>query len=108
MKSDKYLYLKTSCLFVLSVLFCFVCHVEISQTVSPPVTFLVSLESSQRGEVHGLGFVAFRPIVGKILNFKVIYEPKTLGKYFYFDFDCGNGTGHTTLNLSFSVVVPIV
>jgi hypothetical protein len=40
-------------------LFCFVCIYEIHQTGMLQVAFSVSLESSQGGGVHQLGFMAF-------------------------------------------------
>ncbi len=43
----------------LFVLFCFVCTYEIHQTGMLQIAFLVSLESSQGGGVHRLGFMAF-------------------------------------------------
>jgi len=49
--------------------FCFVCLV--SQTICPPLTCLVPSESPRRGGVHGLCFVVFGPMMGKLLNFKV-------------------------------------
>jgi len=51
---------------------CFVCHNEISRTMCPLVACLVPSESPRRGRVHGLGFVAFGPTMGKLLNFKVL------------------------------------
>jgi len=38
------------------------------------VALLVPLERSLQGGVHRLCFVAFGPLVGKLLNFKVFYE----------------------------------
>jgi len=49
----------------------FVCHVEISWTICPPVMCLVPFESPRRGGVHMLCFVAFGPMVENLLNFKV-------------------------------------
>jgi hypothetical protein len=46
---------------LLRKVFCFVCHVEISQTTTPPSTHLVPLESPQWGRVHPCGFGMFRP-----------------------------------------------
>jgi hypothetical protein len=40
-------------------LFCFVCHVEISQTIVPLAMLLVTLENPQQIEVHGVGFIMF-------------------------------------------------
>jgi hypothetical protein len=51
-------------------LFCFVCTDEIHQTGMLQITFLVSLESSRGGGVHGLGFMAFGLAVQKFLNIK--------------------------------------
>jgi len=63
---------------VTSWVFCFVlfCHSEISQTVCPRVMYLVPSESPWGGGVHRLYFVAFRPTVGKLLNFKVLMSYK--------------------------------
>ncbi len=43
-------------------LFCFV----VMRSTEP--VFLVSLESSQRGGMHGLGSITFGPAVQKLLN----------------------------------------
>ena len=51
------------CLFVLF------CYVEISQTVHPPAAFLVSSESSRRGGVHKVCFVAFGLYGVKVMDF---------------------------------------
>jgi hypothetical protein len=47
----------------LFVLFCFVCTYEIHQTKMLQIMFLVSLESSRGGGVHGLGFPTFGLVV---------------------------------------------
>jgi hypothetical protein len=52
----------------LFVLFCFVCTDEIHQTGMLQIAFLVSLESSRRGGVHGLGSMVFGLVVQKFLN----------------------------------------
>ncbi len=44
------------------------CSYEIHQTGIPQIAFFVSLESSRRGWVHGLGFMAFGLAVEKLLN----------------------------------------
>jgi hypothetical protein len=44
---------------------CFVCTNEIHQTGMLQIAFLISLESSQGGGVHGLGFMAFGLAVQK-------------------------------------------
>jgi len=49
----------------------FVCYDEISQTMRPPIAFLVTLESSWRGGVHGLGFVVFQLVVRKLWILKL-------------------------------------
>jgi hypothetical protein len=49
-------------------LFCFVCHVEISQIMGPLVGLLVPLESPWWVEVHWVGFIIFPLTVGKLLN----------------------------------------
>ncbi len=49
-------------------LFCFVCTYEICQTGVLYITFLVSLESSWRERVHGLGSMTFGLVVQKFLN----------------------------------------
>jgi hypothetical protein len=46
-------------------MFVFVCIDEIHQTGMFQITFLVSLESSQAGGVHWLGFMAFGLVVQK-------------------------------------------
>ena len=43
-----------------------------------------------------LGFVKVGPIVGKLLIFEVFYELKKLKNSFYFCFECGNDTGHSS------------
>jgi hypothetical protein len=43
----------------LFILFCFVCTYEIHQTGMLQIVLLVSLESSEGGGVHWLGFMAF-------------------------------------------------
>jgi hypothetical protein len=48
-------------------LFCFVCHVEISQTTALHAMLLVSLESSQWVGVHRLGLRPFGGMVWKLL-----------------------------------------
>jgi hypothetical protein len=48
-------------------LFCFVCHVEISQTTALHAMLLVSLESSQWVGVHWLGLRLFGAMVWKLL-----------------------------------------
>jgi hypothetical protein len=49
---------------------CFVlfCSYEIHQTGMFQIMFLVSLESSQQGWVHGLGSMMFGLVVQKFLN----------------------------------------
>jgi hypothetical protein len=59
-----YLWKKVVCLF------CFVCTNEIHRTKMLQIVFLVSLESSQWGGVHHLGFMAFGLVVQKLLNIK--------------------------------------
>jgi hypothetical protein len=51
-------------------LFCFVsfCNYEIYRTRMLQIMFLMSLESSGRGGVHGLGSMAFGLAVQKFLN----------------------------------------
>jgi hypothetical protein len=49
-------------------LFCFVSPDEIHRTGMLQIVFLVSLESSQGGRVHQLGFMAFGLVVQKFLN----------------------------------------
>jgi hypothetical protein len=51
-------------------LFCFVlfCSHEIHQTRMLQIMFLMSIESSQRGGVHGLGSMTFGLAVQKVLN----------------------------------------
>ncbi len=44
------------------------CTYEIHRTGMLQIVFLVSLESSQRGGVHGLGFMTFGLVVQKFLN----------------------------------------
>jgi len=61
---------------MLFVLFCFVCHVEISRTVHPPVACLVLSESSRRGRVHMLCFVGLGITVEKLWIFKVFMSYK--------------------------------
>jgi hypothetical protein len=48
-------------------LFCFFGY-EIHQTGMLQIVFLVSLESSRQGRVHGLGSMAFGLAVQKFLN----------------------------------------
>ncbi len=48
-------------------LFCFYTY-EIHQTGMLQIVFLVSLESSQQGGVHGLGCMTFGLVVQKFLN----------------------------------------
>jgi len=43
----------------LGCLFCFVCYVQISQTMHPPVALFLLSEWPQRGGVHKLGFMVF-------------------------------------------------
>jgi len=57
-----YLWRKVVCLF------CFVCTHEIHQTGMLQITFLVSLESSQRGWVPQLGSMTIGLVVQKFLN----------------------------------------
>jgi hypothetical protein len=54
------------------VLFCF-CSYEIHQTRMLQIVFLVSLESSQQGEVHGLGSMTFG---AKVLEYWLISSLK--------------------------------
>jgi hypothetical protein len=49
-------------------LFLLFCTYEIHPTGMLQITFLVSLESSQGGGVHGLGSMAFGHAVQKFLN----------------------------------------
>jgi hypothetical protein len=49
-------------------MFVLVCTDEIHQTGMLQIAFLVSLESSQAGGVHQLGFMVFRLVVQKFLN----------------------------------------
>ncbi len=49
-------------------LFCFVCTNEIQRTRMLQITFLISLESSCQGGVHGLGSMVFGLVVQKFLN----------------------------------------
>ncbi len=49
-------------------LFCFVCSYEIHQTRTLEIVFLVSLESSPQGGVHGLGSMTFGLVLQKLLN----------------------------------------
>jgi hypothetical protein len=44
------------------------CSYEIHQTIMLQIVFLMSLESSQRGGVHGLGSMMFGLVVQKFLN----------------------------------------
>jgi len=53
---------------------------------------LVPSESSRRGGVHGLGFVAFGPTVEKLCIFKVFMSYKNFKNNFYLHFACGNDT----------------
>jgi hypothetical protein len=48
--------------------FSFVCTYEIHQTGMLQITFLVSLESSQREGVHGIGSMVFGLVGQKFLN----------------------------------------
>jgi hypothetical protein len=48
-------------------LFCFVCHVEISQTTTFHVALSISLESSQWEGVHQLSLKLFGAIMWKLL-----------------------------------------
>jgi hypothetical protein len=54
--------MKEGCLFVLF------CTDEIHRNGMLQIAFLVSLESSRRGGVHGLGSMAFGLMVQKFLN----------------------------------------
>jgi len=67
----------------------------ISWTVHPLVAFLVLSESAWQGDVHRLGFVTFRPLTRKLLNFKVFMKLKNYE--ITFDLYFGNGTGHTSV-----------
>ncbi len=58
-----YLWRKVVCLF------CFVCTYEIHWTGMLQIAFLVSLESSWGGGVHGLGFMTFGLVVQKVLEY---------------------------------------
>jgi len=50
------------------------------------VILLVQLESSWQGGVPGLFFVAFGPLMQKLLNFKDFYELKNIIELYYFLF----------------------
>ncbi len=52
----------------LFVLFCFVCIYGIHRTRMLQIVFLVSLESSRRGGLHGLDSMTFGLAVQKFLN----------------------------------------
>ncbi len=51
-------------------LFCFdlFCNYEIHRTQMLQIMFLMSLESSRQGEMHGLGFIMFGLAMQKFLN----------------------------------------
>jgi hypothetical protein len=59
-------------------LFCFVlfCNYEIFQTKMLQIVFLVSLENSQPGGVHGFGSTMFRLVVQKFLNIEWFFHWK--------------------------------
>ncbi len=48
---------------------CFVCHVEISQTMVPIAALLVSLESPWWVEVHQIGFITIQPTVEVVIEY---------------------------------------
>jgi hypothetical protein len=50
------------------------CSYEIHQTGMLQIMFLLSLESSQGGGVHGLGFMTFGLAVQKFLNIERFFH----------------------------------
>ncbi len=50
------------------ILVCFVCDINISQTMVYVAAFLVTLESFQWIGVNQVGFIVFWPTLNKILN----------------------------------------
>jgi hypothetical protein len=67
-KTKKFLKLVTHLSMKEGSLFCFVCSYEIHQTRTLEIVFLVSLESSPQGGVHGLGSMTFGLVLQKLLN----------------------------------------
>ncbi len=65
-----YLWRKVVCLF------CFVCTYEIHQTGMLQIAFLVALESSQRGGVHGLWFHGVWNCNAKVFEYWMIFSLK--------------------------------
>jgi len=57
-------------------LFCFVCHIEIFQTMMFHAMLLVSLESFQWVEVHQFGLKMFGATVWKLLTIEPFYQWK--------------------------------
>jgi hypothetical protein len=55
-------------------MFVLVCTNEIHQTRMLEIVFLVSLDSSQAGGVHRLGFMAFGLAVQKFLNIERFFH----------------------------------
>jgi hypothetical protein len=55
---------------------CFVCTYKIHRTGMLQIAFLVSLESSQWGGVHGLGSMTFGLVVQKFLNIEWFFHWK--------------------------------
>jgi hypothetical protein len=55
----------------------FVCHdVEVSQTMTLPVMFLVPLESPWWVKVCWVRFIMFQPMMDKVLNIEQIFQWK--------------------------------
>jgi hypothetical protein len=53
---------------------CFICHVEISETMAHIAMLLVLLESPQWVGVHWVGFIMFQPTMEKLLNIEQIFS----------------------------------
>jgi hypothetical protein len=97
------------------------CSYEIHQTRMLQIMFLVSLESSQRGGVHGLCSMTFGIAVQKFLNTKCFLHWK-LNQIVVENFGgigmCkiswgrgntwANGTGHTSCTLGFNLHLTLV
>jgi hypothetical protein len=56
-----------------SLFICFVCHVEISQTIVPLAMLLVPLESTQWMGVHWVGFCNVSTYIGEVIEYWTIF-----------------------------------
>ncbi len=64
----------------------YVCHIKISQTITPLATLLVVLESPWLIGVRNVGFIMFQPILKKLLNIEFFFKsfkskPKFITKF---------------------------